>query len=66
MNTVITKKAQSNNLVKPSVVLYARRYKKPQKRWHVELRTGWGIERVVHSDLSRSQARILAKNFLEG
>lgn len=64
MKTVITKTKIGDNLIKRSVVLYARRYKPAEARCRVEMFTGCGAERLVCSKLSRHEARSLSNSFL--
>ena len=64
MKAVIIKAQNTSDLIKRSVVLYARRYKPSETRWVAELRTGWGSERKLLLNLSRQQARQLTANFL--
>lgn len=64
MKPVIKKTQNTSNLVKRSVVLYARRYLPSERRWSVECYTGWSNERTVRSNLGRQAARELATRFL--
>ena len=64
MKPVIKKTQNTSNLVKRRAVLYARRYLPANRRWSVELYSGWSNERSVRSNLSRQAARELATCFL--